>query len=458
MRSLLPLLLSGLAVCSAQTLQSRHAAIETLVSGVSQDRISATIQKLVSFDTRDTNGLIEAPGKGIGAARQWLFDEFKRQSPKLNVHMDPHPIKKGNRVVHDMELVNVVAELKGSVHPEQVIVIGAHYDSMHMVTLADTTPVKLDAEATAHKPIAPGAADNASGVAALMELARLMSDVPVTKTVVFVAFAGEEQGLLGARAYAEQAAAQKQQIEAMLNMDVIGTEVNGAGIHAGRKVNLYSGDPQDSSSRALARAIKETAERYLPGYTVNTVFRQDRFGRGGDHTPFFEEGFAAVRFTTPAEQLENQHTPNDTFDHVSVPYTAEVTQAVGAALAHLAMSPSAPKVKPLGRGKNRYDADLKWEAKLEDPQLAGFEILIRSTTAAFWERSIYVGKVDQVLLPQMPVDEVVLGVRAIGTGGLASPVSAWALPPRSPFSTRPAEPAKPATSETKPADPAKSGD
>lgn len=169
--------------------------------------------------------------------------------------------------------------------------------------------------------------------------------------------------------------------------------------------------------------MREVSERYLPELAINAVFRQDRFGRGGDHTPFHTEGFAAVRVTTPTEQLENQHNERDTLDRVSIPYTTLVSRGVGATLASLALAPRPPVLATPGRGPGRYDAVLKWRSPEPEADLAGYAVLLRSTTAPFWEREIYVGRREDYTLKNVSIDEVVLGVRAIDLEGVASLVS-----------------------------------
>jgi hypothetical protein len=412
---------------------SQHPAILSLMNEISEVRIAAIIRRLESFGTRDSNGLVSAPGRGISAARDWLAAELRSYSPRLEVRLDAHPVKKAGRWVRDTEISNVVAVLKGAAHPETQLVIGAHYDSMAMVRRegGDGT----DWEKTAAAEQAPGAADNASGVACVLELARAMSAREFPKTLVFILFAGEEQGLVGARAYARRAASAKETIEAVFNVDTIGSDVTGNGIQAGPRVNLYSADPMDGPSRSLARYIKEHAERYLPGFTVNPVFRADRFGRAGDHSPFHEAGYAAVRFTTPAEQLENQHNNRDTSDRVSMPYATLVTRAAAAAFAALASAPRPPQPGSLGRGSSRYGAALKWTPPAPEKDLAGYAILLRPTHAPFWEREIFVGKTESYTLENVLIDETVLGVRAINLQGFSSLVSAWtgarpANPPR----------------------------
>jgi Zn-dependent M28 family amino/carboxypeptidase len=416
---------AALLPLSAAPPNAPHASVAGLLPEISEARIAAAIQKLEDFGSRNSNGIPSAPGRGIAAARDWLAAELRSYGPRLEVRLDAHPVQRGGRWVRDTEIHNVVAVLQGASRPGTQIVIGAHYDSLALVPREGGG---IDWEKSAAAPLAPGAADNASGVACVLELARVLSARQWAKTIVFVLFSGEEQGLVGARAYARRAAAEKHSIEAVFNLDTIGTDVTGSGIQAGPRVNLYSGGAPDGPSRALARYIKQQAELYLPGFNVNTVFRADRFGRGGDHTPFEEAGFAAVRFTTPAEQLEHQHTPRDTTARVSMPYTALVTRATGAALAALASAPPAPRVSPLSRGASRYDAVLKWALPYPVSDLAGYSVLIRSTTAPFWEREIHAGQAETLTLENVLVDEIVLGVRAVNAAGIPSLVSAWTLP------------------------------
>ena len=419
-------LLGAFAVFAQKPPQSLHPIIEKVTAGVSEERVGVILKKLESFETRDSNGLVAGPGKGIAASREWIAAEFRSYSPRLAVRFDAYPAKKSGRVVRDTEIVNVVAVLPGKTHPDVHVLVGAHYDTMH-IKLKGTA---LDPDATAAAEHSPGVSDNASGTACVMELARVMSQYEFDKTIVFIAFAGEEQGLLGATGYAKRATETKQTIEALLNVDTIGTNVTGNGIQAGQRVNVYSGDPMDSPSRSLARYMREVSERYLPELNINAVFRQDRFGRGGDHTPFHTEGFAAVRVTTPAEQLENQHNEKDTLDRASIPYTTLVTRGVGATLASLALAPRPPVLSTPGRGPGRYDAVLKWKSPEAESDLAGYAVLVRSTTAPFWEREIFVGQREEYTLKNVSIDEVVLGVRAVDVDGVAGLVSAPSAPAR----------------------------
>jgi hypothetical protein len=280
--------------------------------------------------------------------------------------------------------------------------------------------------------------DDGSGTACVMELARVLSQYEFEKTLVFVAFAGEEQGLLGSSLYAARSKKENQKIEAVLNNDIIGSDIAGNGRMENRRVNIFSEDPQDSSSRTLARYIKEIGERYMPSMRVDLMFRADRFGRGGDHTPFNQEGYAAVRFSSPQENFTNQHTLTDTFANTSVPYIARVTKVNGAVAASLALAPRAPVVMNeverngrkmeqlmLQRGRTRYDAALKWKHDKPEADLAGYVIVMRSTTAPFWEREVYVGNVLEYTMPDVSIDEVVFGVKAVDKDGNESLVTPY---------------------------------
>jgi hypothetical protein len=300
-----------------------------------------------------------------------------------------------------------------------------------------------------------------------MELARIMSQYEYDKSIVFIAFAAEEIGLNGSKNYADEAKAKNMVIEAMLNNDIIGSDVSGNGASANNRVRLFSEGPEDSPSRAVARYAKETAERYFPSMTVDMIFRRDRFSRGGDHTSFVQDGFAAVRFTTPSENYANQHTATDTFANASPSYAARVTKVNAAVLASLALAPkppvvtaprgqgggrggrggappagatAAPALTPeeqqqrrtaaanrpgLSRGKSGYDAALRWANPNPEPDLAGYAVVIRDTTSPVWQREIYVGNVTEYTIPDFSIDDVVIGVKAIDKDGNQSLVSVY---------------------------------
>ena len=276
-----------------------------------------------------------------------------------------------------------------------------------------------------------------------MELARVLSQYQFEKTLVFVTFAGEEAGLLGSTLYAKKAHDTGMKIEAVLNNDIIGSDVAGDGRTDNRRLNVFSEDPQDSPSRELARYIREIGERYVPSMNVDPVFRADRFGRGGDHTPFNLEGFAAVRFSTPSENFTNQHSATDTFANTSPSYTTRVAKVNAAAAASLAWAPKAPLTTEtverngrkvanllLTRGRSRYDALLKWKNENPEPDLAGYVVLTRSTTAPYWEHEIFVGNVTEHTMPEVSIDDLVFAVKAVDKEGNESLASAYVQVPR----------------------------
>ena len=270
-----------------------NPTVKEIVAAVSEERIGATMKRLEGFGTRYILSEQDSPTHGIGAAQRWILDEFKSYSPRLRVKLDPFTFKKGQRVAHDVDLANVVAVLPGTVDADRFVVISSHYDSIAARRGPGTPRTDDEGPRTAQEvePVAPGVSDNASGVAAVLELARIMSQHEFDKSVVFIAFSAEEVGLLGSQAYAAQARQEKMEIEAVLNNDIIGNDVAGNSRSANSRLRVFSEGPEDSPSRALARYTKEIAERYLPYMTVDLVFRRDRFGRGGDHTSFNREGF-----------------------------------------------------------------------------------------------------------------------------------------------------------------------
>jgi Peptidase family M28 len=271
----------------------------------------------------------------------------------------------------------------------------------------------------------------------------VLSQYEFEKTLVFIAFAGEENGLLGSTLYAQKARKQNLRIEAVLNNDIIGSESTGNGRIENRSVNVFSEEPADSPSRELARYIRDMGERYLPSMRVGLMFRADRFGRGGDHTPFNQEGFAGVRFSSPEENFANQHSLTDTFANTSVPYISRVTKVNAAVAASLAWAPKAPAITEeverngqkiisamIARGKTRYDAALRWKQEKPEPDLAGYVVVMRSTTAPFWEHEIFVGNVREYTLPDVSIDELVFGVKAVDQEGNESLVSPYVQTPR----------------------------
>jgi hypothetical protein len=470
--SLLPLL----ARAADET--SVNPKIAKILAEVSEDSIRKVIEKLVSFETRNTMSNPGHPTRGIGAARQWILAELQSYSPRLTVSFDKYRVKKqGQRIFKDVDLWNVVAVLPGTKYPETQVIVSGHYDTLNLGPRPSAGPAAAGApggaatqtpealERNAELP-APGACDDGSGTAAVMELARVMSKYEFDKTLVFVAFAGEEQGLIGSTLMAARARKENQVIEAVLNNDIIGTDVSGNGRMSNNSVNIYSDETMDSVSQQLSRYIRDVAHRYIPAMRIDNIFMGDRLGRGGDHTPFQWEGYAAVRFSTPNEDYSNQHRATDTLDKMSVPYTTRVARVNAAAAASLALAPKPPLVTAApggrsganppapppaegapqtagagrgGRGGGRgpmiargggYDAVLRWRPAGDDSAIKGYVVLTRPTTAPYWEQEIYVGKVTEYTLKDVSIDDTKFGVKAIGIDGAESLVTAYVPAPR----------------------------
>jgi hypothetical protein len=473
-------LLAGSGAAETKGLNPKVAKI---VSEVSEARIKDIIAKLVSFGTRNIMSNPDDPNRGVGAARQWVYNEFKSYSPRLQVSFDKYRVKKqGQRIFKDVDLWNVVAVLPGTKYPDTWVMVSGHYDSLNLGRAAapatdgpapvgsTTAQMTLaDFERNAELP-APGACDDGSGTAATMELARVMSQYEFDKTLVFVSFAGEEQGLIGSTLMAAKAKKENREIEAVLNNDIIGTDASGNGATGNGSISVFSDENADSPAQQLSRYVREVGQRYVPSLQVDTIFMQDRLGRGGDHTPFQLEGYAAVRITTPHENFQHQHRETDTLENMSVPYTTKVAKMNAAVAASLALAPRSPLItRAPGTGRagagnaganagaaagaggrsgaaaapaataarnptisrgSGYDAVLQWRAAGSDADIAGYAIVVRSTTAPYWEQEIWVGKVTQFTLKDVSVDNAKFGVKAIGTDGSESLVTPYLYPPR----------------------------
>jgi len=472
----------GVEALAQPPLSRLNPTIKQIVDQVSEERIGAIMKKLESFGTRYVGSEQDSETHGIGGAQRWIQSEFQSYSPKLQVSLDKFQVKKSQRLPKDVELANVVAILPGTIDKDRYVMIGGHYDSIALRRTPGQAAQASDNAGSAadQEPLAPGVADDASGTAAVMELARVMSQYEFDKSIIFVTFAAEEIGLNGSRNYAQEAKEKNMQIEALLNNDIIGSDISGDGRSANNHLRVFSEGPEDSPSRSLARYTKEIAERYVPSMTVDLILRRDRFGRGGDHTSFNREGFTAVRLTTPSENYANQHTATDTFANASVPYTTRAAKMNAAVLASLALAPKPPVVsrpRPAGqggqgagqgrgagaatgdtaaagrgtgggagagaggggrrgpsgpglsRGTSGYDAALRWAMPDPEPDIAGYAVVIRPTTSAFWEREIYVGNVTEYTLPNLSIDDVVIGVKAIDKDGNQSLVSAYEQAP-----------------------------
>ena len=421
---------------------SRNREIPRLIREINPRNVERTIRKLVSFGTRSTLSIQDDPNRGIGAARDFLYQEFlkiaEKSGGRMSVEKQSFLQEKAARIPTPTVITNVVATLKGtqSQAEQRVYVVSGHYDSM----CSSPTDDKCDA---------PGANDDASGTAAVLEMARVMVPYKFDATIVFMAVAGEEQGLLGSTHFAEQAKLKGTDIEGMFTNDIVGNTLGGNGVRDRRTLRVFSegvpssekpeeatvrrgvGGENDSASRQLARFIKQVAERYVPQMRVMMVYRRDRYLRGGDHIPFLERGFPAVRFTEPNEDYTHQHqtlrTENgikygDLPEHVDFAYVADVARVNAASLAVLALAPAKPKGVSVLTARLTNDTDLTWETNAE-PDLAGYEIVWRDTTSPVWTDSRWIGRQTTYTMRGMSKDNYFFGVRAVDREGNRSPVS-----------------------------------
>jgi hypothetical protein len=419
--------------------------IVKLVASISDERLGAILKKLESFETRNTLSSTDSPTRGIGAARQWIFDEMKSYSPKLQVSFDSYHVPKQGRITHDVELRNVMAILPGRT-PRRIYISG-HYDTVarpggQSASNSAGAPRDPDAPGPAaadpNAPLdnlAPGVNDDGSGTALTIELARVFgqSGLDFDATLVFMCHAGEEQGLIGARLHAQKAAAGHVPIEAVLNNDIVGNDRGGNGIVDGATIRVYAEGPEDSPSRALARFVQQWGGRYVPSHKVRPMARPDRFGRGGDHSAYNQLGFTAVGFRESRENFTRQHDVRDTFEGISLPYLAQNARVNAAAAATLALAPPPPVVvnergQPLiTRAPSGYDANLRWMASAG---AVAYRIVWREAWGPDWQHNLLVGNVTNVVLPNMQIDDYVFGVAALDAAGHESPVSAYVSPPR----------------------------
>jgi hypothetical protein len=466
-RWLAALLVLGLtAPAAAQPGADVDPRVAGLVAAVSAERLAALVKALQGFETRHTLSSAGTEGRGIAAAADWIAGELRRASPRLQVSFDTYDVPaQGQRVVRDVTLRNVMAVLPG--RSPRRIYVSAHYDSLARRPRPATSaapegaqparPPEAGASPAAASDrsgpsggdfdwgdadgFAPGANDDGSGTAVVMELARVFaqSGVEFDATLVFIAFAGEEQGLVGAKLHAQRAEAERLVIDAVYNNDIVGNAVGGQGRIDSGSVRVFSEGPEDSPSRQLARFIRRQAARYVPGHVVRLVARHDRFGRGGDHTAFNQHGYAAVRVTEANENYARQHTVEDTADGVSPAYLAQNARVNAAAMAVQALAPPSPRVNDergrpmLDREPSGYDARLRWAAS---PGAVAYRVFWREAWTPDWQHEMVVGHVTEAVLPGVSIDDYVFGVAAIGPDGHESVVAAYVNPPRTEFTIR----------------------
>jgi hypothetical protein len=409
--------------------------------------VERTVRDLVGFGTRQVLSATEDPERGTGAARTYLERRFaalvepsggrlrvERQAAEVDCRRRGMPAR--------VPVVNILATLPGTSDPERIYVIGGHYDSINGDGADGERP-------------APGANDDASGTAAVLEACRLLCGREFAATIVFCAYDGEEQGLLGSKAHAEALAAAGAMVDGMITNDIVGNTMGMDGVRRDRHLRVFSYAPrgEDSLGRSLARAAS-WASRRVDGLEVMLVFRGDRYGRGGDHRSFFEQGWPAVRFTEPREDFSRQHQDvserdgrpyGDLPEFMDFDYLARVASLDAELLAELASAPRAPGRVRISGARDRYDTVVQFDAV---EAAAAYEVVWRLTTAADWEGQQLVPAAGldfegrrgaRVVLEGTCIDDVVVGVRAVSAAGARSRVTAAPEPDAMVYRSTPGE-------------------
>jgi len=418
---------------SAQT----DLKIYDIINDISADNIKADIKTLTEFGTRNTFSDTISSTRGIGAARRWIKAEFDKISSNCNncintFYQKDFVTKKGNRrVPHDAWIVNVVAVQKGTKYPNSYIIMSGDIDSRASDTMDFTTD-------------APGANDNASGMAGTIEAARVLSKYQFESSIIYVGLSGEEQGLFGGAGLAKYAKEQNWEIIGVLNNDMIGNIKGVDGVIDNRSFRIFSepvpaneterqrnarrfyGGEVDGISRQLARYIHKTTKTYMPEMNPMMIYRLDRFGRGGHHRPFNDLGFAGIRIMEAHENYTQQHqdirTENgiaygDTFEHVNFNYAKKLTAVNAITMANLAWAPASPKEVAIG-GIVEAAVKLKW-SKVDGAK--GYKIYWRDTTSPTWDHSRYV-ETTEFTLDGIVIDNFFFGVASVDENGHESVV------------------------------------
>ena len=393
----------------------RDSALAAVLADVNPARIRATDSTLVSFGTRNTFSDTLSSTRGIGAARRWLFAELQRTSREcggcLRVEYDAAVIPVARHPQRSSaNIVNVLGILPGR-DTNRVIVMGGHYDSCVCSVLPNGG---VDSTSTA-----PGADDDGSGTSAVVELARVVSkryQRGLDATVIFVLHAAEEQGLLGATHLAQRLKAEGKQVVAGMTDDIIGNVVAEDGSVDSTSVRIFAQDPDTSGSRELGRYVWALGVMYMPAFEVVPVFRLDRIGRGGDHSPYVLAGWPGLRFTERLENYKRQHLPTDDLSHVTFGYVAQVARLNAATVVALASAPAAPDTV-VARREHAASGGQAWSLRWTPvPGAARYEVLVRRTTSPSWERVI---PVSAGLTHQLgfQLDDGWAAVRAVGANG-----------------------------------------
>lgn len=441
------LILPALILCACTTqstdtdpilLDRLDSEITEMMNSVSADTIEKNIYALADFGTRHTLSETESDTFGIGAAWRWIRAEMDRYSQesgnRLEVEYHRFIQEPTRRITEPVEIVNVVATLPGTdPNDDRIFVVSGHYDSRASHV--------MDAESDA-----PGANDDASGTAAVMEMARVMSNYEFPATLVFMAVSGEEQGLLGAYQWAREAAEEGKNIAGMITNDIIGNhQAEDGALTAPNQVRLFAqgvppsreldmetmrylqtGGESDMPTRQLARTIKEVSESYLPQMDVWLIYRLDRYLRGGDHRAFLDQGYPGVRFSEPHEEFRHQHQDireedgvqyGDLPEFVDFEYVPRVTQVNLTALANLARSPKPPSNVGMNISRLENDTRLRWEGSGSE-NLGGYEVLWRETTSPVWQHKTRLDANQHHYTAELvSKDNWIFGVRSVSKDG-----------------------------------------
>jgi len=414
--------------------------LHSVAAAPSPQRIEADIRKLVSFGTRHTLSDTKSDKRGIGAARRWIKAEFERISAACGGCLEVMEVSDtvtGPRIPQPAEVVSIIAIQRGRSDPNRYVIMAGDIDSR----VSDVLDAKSDS---------PGANDNASGLAGVLEAARVLSGRAFEGSIVYAALAGEEQGLFGGQILAKKAKAEGWRIEGVLNNDMIGNiaGINGVIDNATARVfaegtratetedearqRRFTGGEVDSPTRNLARYVDRIADHYIPNLDVMMVYRLDRFGRGGHHRPFNDLGYPGVRIMETNEHYDRQHQDlrvengrkyGDTIEGVDFAYAAKLTALNAVTLAALASAPPPPAGVSI-EGAVSPDTTLKWQAPppAQAPQLAGYRLYWRLTTEPQWTHSRWVGNVTEFTLRNVVIDNYFFGVAAVAKDGTESPV------------------------------------
>lgn len=435
-RSLLLFLFWGTLSLAQEVPPAFDPTIQIIAESPSPERLEADIRQLAGFGTRNTMSDTVSTTRGIGAARRWIKSEFDKISNTCGGCLEvsyQRTLVKGNpntRIKEDTWVVNVIAIQRGSVHPNRYIIMSGDIDSR----ASSSTDAETDA---------PGANDNASGMAGTIEAARILSQYQFPNSIVYVGLSGEEQGLFGGKHMAKMAKEQDWEIMGILNNDMIGNIEGIDGVIDNTTFRVFSeptpvdeteqqrrwkrfyGGEVDGVSRQLARYVDRMTHTYMTNLRAIMIYRLDRFGRGGHHRPFNDAGFAGVRIMETHENYNRQHQDireeagikyGDVIEGVNFEYCAKLTGVNAIVLAGLAKAPKEPQNLMIG-GAVRPSTRLMWDAS-DDSNLAGYKIYWRDTTAPQWQYSRYIDKsITDFTLKNIVIDNYLFGVASVGKDG-----------------------------------------